>query len=52
MNISNKASPSNNLGTNLEELHAPTLTPKKPEGDGGDKKKKLEFDKVFYNNKA
>jgi hypothetical protein len=47
MNISNKASPLRNLSTNLEELHTPTLTPKKPKRDGGDKKKKLKFDRVL-----
>jgi len=43
----NRASPLRNLGINLKELHTPTLTPKKPKGDGGDKKKKLKFDRVL-----
>jgi hypothetical protein len=47
-----KTSPSRNQGTNPKELHTPTSTPKKPEGDNGDRKKKLELDKVFYENKA
>jgi hypothetical protein len=38
-NILNRISPLRNLGTNPKELHAPTLTPKKPKGDGGDMKK-------------
>jgi hypothetical protein len=41
MNISNRVSQSRNLGTNLEDLHTPTIIPKKPKRDGGDKKKKL-----------
>jgi len=40
------------LATNLEELHTPKSTPKKLEGDGGDMKKKLEFNMVLYENKA
>ncbi len=40
------------MGTNLKELHTPKSTPKKPEGDGGDMKKKLEFNMVLYENKA
>jgi hypothetical protein len=47
-----KASPSRNRGTNLKELHTPTSIPKKPKGDDGDRKKKLELDKVFYEKKA
>jgi len=39
--LSNKALPLGNLGTNLKELHTPKLTPKKLKGDGGDKKKKI-----------
>jgi hypothetical protein len=49
--VSNRASPSGNLGTNLE-LHTPKSIPKKPKGDGGDMKKKLELDKVIYKNEA
>jgi hypothetical protein len=40
------------LGTNTKELHTPTSTPKKMKGDGGDRKKKLELDRVLYENKA
>jgi len=46
--VSNKASPTRNLGTNLKELHTPKSTTKKLEGDNGDRKKKLQFDRVFY----
>jgi hypothetical protein len=49
---SDKASPLGNRGTNPKELHTLILIPKKPKGDGGDRKKKLELDKVFYENKA
>jgi hypothetical protein len=52
MNISNKTSPSRNLGTNPRELHTPKSTTKKPKGDSGDRKKKLELDMVFCENKA
>jgi len=52
MNISDRASPLRNLGTNPKELHTPKSTPRKPEGDGGDMKKKLELDKVLCENKA
>jgi hypothetical protein len=52
MDISNRASPSGNQGTNSKELRTPTSIPKKPKGDDGDKKKKLELDRVFYNNEA
>jgi hypothetical protein len=48
----NKTLPLGNLGINPKELHTPKSTPKKPEGDGGDMKKKLELDKVLYENKA
>jgi hypothetical protein len=44
--------PLRNLGTNIEELHTPTSIPKKLEGDGGDRMKKIEGDKVLYNNEA
>jgi hypothetical protein len=44
--------PSRNLGTNPKELHTPTPTPKKLEGDDGDKIKKVKFDKVFCENKV
>jgi hypothetical protein len=50
--VSNKASPLRNLGTNTEELHTPTSTPRKPKGNSGDRKKKLELDRVLYKNKA
>jgi hypothetical protein len=40
------------LGTNTEKLHTPTSTPKNPKRNSGDRKKKLELDKVFYENKA
>jgi hypothetical protein len=30
MDVSDKGSPSRNMGTNLKELHTPTSTPKKP----------------------
>jgi len=45
-------SPSKNLGTNPKKLHTPKSNPKKPRGDGGDKKKKLELDRVFCENEA
>jgi hypothetical protein len=51
IDVSNKTSPSGNMGTNLEELHTPKSTPKKL-GDGGDKKKKLDLDNVFCENEA
>ncbi len=50
--VSDRALPLGNLGTNPKELHTPKSTPKKPEGDDGDKKKKLELDKVFCKNEA
>jgi hypothetical protein len=50
--LSNIGSPSRNLGTNLKELHTPTSTPKKPKGNSGAMKKKLELDKVFCKNEA
>jgi hypothetical protein len=50
--VLNRTSPLRNLGTNKEELHTPTSIAKKPEGDGGDMKKKIEGDKVLYNNEA
>lgn len=43
---------SGNVGTNIEGLHTPTSIPKKPKGDDGNRKKKLELDKVLYENKA
>jgi hypothetical protein len=52
MDVSNKALPSRNLGTNPKELHTPTSTPRKTKGDGGDKKKKLEFDNVLCKKEA
>jgi hypothetical protein len=52
INISNKGLPSRNVGINPEELHTPTSTPQNPKGDDGDKKNKLEFDKVFSKNEA
>jgi hypothetical protein len=51
-NILNRISPLGNLGTNPEELHTPTSTPKKPKKDGGDMKEKLELDKMLCENKA
>jgi hypothetical protein len=51
MEVLDKALPSKNLGTNIEKLHTPTSTPKKLKGNSGDKKKKLELDKVLYENK-
>jgi len=50
--VSNKALPSGNLGTNLKELHTPKSTPKKLKGNGGDKKKKIKLDKVLCENEA
>jgi hypothetical protein len=47
-----KALPSINLGTNPEELHTPKSTSKKLEGDGGDRKKKFELDRVLCKNEA
>jgi hypothetical protein len=38
------------LGTKKQELHTPTLTPKKLKKDNGDKKKKLELDKMICDN--
>ncbi len=52
MNVLDRALPLGNLGTNPKELHTPTSTPKKLEGNGGDKKKKLKFDRGFYDNEA
>jgi hypothetical protein len=52
IDVSNRGSPSRNLGTNLKELHTPTSTPKKLEGNGGGMKKKLELDKVLCENEA
>jgi hypothetical protein len=52
MDVSDKTSPSRNLGTNPKELHTPKSAPKKPKGDGGDRKKKLELDKVLCDNEA
>jgi hypothetical protein len=40
------------LDTNPKELHTPKSTPKKPIGNGGDKKKKLKLDMVLCKNKA
>jgi hypothetical protein len=37
---------------NPEELHTPTSTAKKLEGDNGDKKKKLKLNDVLFENKA
>ncbi len=52
MDVLDRASPSGNLGTNLEELHTLKSISKKPKGDGGNRKKKFEFDKVLCENKA
>jgi hypothetical protein len=52
MNVLDKTSPSRNLDTNREELHTPKSIPKKPKRNGGDRKKKLEIDKVLCKNKA
>jgi hypothetical protein len=52
MNILNRASPSGNLGTNPKELHTSKSTPRKLEGDGGDRKNELKLDRVLYKNKA
>jgi hypothetical protein len=52
MNVLDRASPSRNLGTNPKELHTPKSSPKKLEGDDGDMKKKLELDRVLYENKV
>ncbi len=52
MDVSDRTLPSWNLDTNPKELHAPKPTPKKPEGDNGDKKKKLELDNVLCETKA
>jgi len=40
------------VGTNPEELHTPKSTPKNPKGDGGDRKKKLNLNKVLCKNEA
>ncbi len=40
------------MGTNPKELHTLKSTPKKLEGDNGDKKNKLELNKMFYKNEA
>jgi hypothetical protein len=37
---------------NQEELHTPTSTPKKLEGDNGDKKKKIKLNNVLFENEA
>jgi len=52
IDVLDRASPSRYMSINLEKLHTPKSIPKKLEGDGGDKKKKLELDKVFYENEA
>jgi hypothetical protein len=52
MDVSDRALPSRNLDTNPKELHTPKSTPKKPRGDGGDKKKKLELERVLCDNEA
>jgi hypothetical protein len=52
MDVLNRALPSRNLGTNPKELHTPTSIPKKIKKDGGDKKKKLEFNNVLFENEA
>jgi hypothetical protein len=44
--------PLENLGIHPKELHNPKSIPKKPEGDDGDKKNKLELDKMLCENKA
>ncbi len=41
-----------NSSTDTNELHTQTLAPKKLEEVDGDNKKKLTFDKVFYENEA
>ncbi len=41
---------SRNLGTNIEELHTPTLITKNPKKNSGDRKKN--FYKVFYKNEV
>jgi hypothetical protein len=40
------------MGTNLKELHTPPSIPEKLKIDSGDKKKKLELDKVFCDNET
>ncbi len=52
MDISNRALPLGNLGTNPKELHTPKSTPKNLKGDNGDRKNKLELDKVLCKNEA
>jgi hypothetical protein len=52
MNVSDKVLPLENLGTNTKELHTQTSTPKKLEENDGDKNKKLDLDRVFYENEA
>jgi hypothetical protein len=50
MDVSDRALPSRNLGTNPKELHTPKSIPKKPRGNGGYRKKKLELDIVLCEN--
>jgi len=52
MDVLDRALPSGNLGTNLKELHTPKSISKKPKGNGGNRKKKFEFDRVLCENKA
>jgi hypothetical protein len=52
MDVLDRALPSGNLGINLKELHTPKSISKKPKGDGGNRKKKFEFDRVLCENKA
>jgi hypothetical protein len=46
-NFLDRTSPSRNVDANQEEIHTPKSTPKKPKRYGGDRKKKLEIDKVL-----
>jgi hypothetical protein len=52
MDVLNRALPLKIIGTNPKELHTPTSTPKKLKRDGGDMKKKLEFNNVLFENEA
>jgi hypothetical protein len=50
--ILDKNLPLGNLGTSPKELHTPKSIPKNPKEDGGDRKNKLELDRVLCKNEA
>jgi hypothetical protein len=51
-NVLDRTLPSRNLSTNLENVHTPKSTSKKPKGDNGDRKKKFALDRVLCENEA